>query len=168
MELLFDQTPIGSICISNKTMTDLVTRHLPRGVTCTSIRFRSQDKLCLVLISDQRRQWNRLEDQRKAQTIVEDLKLLGVAMPRIQWIRVSSEAEIEEFHLVRSKVHKRPLFWAMLSSLLFGVVMLPFRQLCALLALTGLVWRVSHWLLREKGIERLKKILATPRRSYFR
>ena len=168
MELLFDQTPRGSISVSTKTMTDLVARHLPRSVACTSLRFRRHDRLCLVLITDRRSRWNRWDDQQRAQAIVSDLKMLGVSMPRLQWVRTTSDEEMEELRRSPARLVERPLFWTLTAAAVLAPVMMTFHRSVVFWALCGAAWWVSHWLLRRGGLEKLKRLATTPPRRYFK
>lgn len=152
---------MGQVSLAHDVLDEAVARHLPEGVSCISIRYRANDQLCLVILSDRRARWDAASDHGRARDLVSDLKALGVARPRIQWVRTTPEKELKELKLRRATVTYRPLFWAFCCAQLMNWVFMPWPD--AMLATTFgfVVWKLAHWLLREDGFEQVKVYVPT-------
>lgn len=153
LELLFCENPIGQVTLAHEVLDNLVSRALPLGVTIVSIRYREQDRLCLVLLSDRRNRFDAEQDQACARLLVARLKDLGVERPRVQWVRATPESELRELKLRRSSVIHRPLFWAFLFLQLQNWIFMDWPDAMLATTLGGAAWQLAHWFLREQGLD---------------
>lgn len=142
----FGHTSLGFIRVDTQALSYVISRRLPRGVQCSAVRLRPHDRLCLVVISDRREFWSREDDMRRAKAIADDLRSMGVELPRLRWIRQNGYLEQHPLY-AEHPLYRIPSFWMTVAGCIFAFFALDWRLFAAyILVLIG-VWLLSAWLI---------------------
>lgn len=141
----FARTRLGYIRVDTGAVMSLVSRWLPKGVQCSAVRLRANDRLCLVVIKDRREFWSREDDLRRARSIADALRTIGVELPRLQWIRQNRYFE-EHPPVAEQPLYCLPAFWMNIAGVIFAFIALNFASFVGYcLTLCG-AWLTSAWL----------------------
>lgn len=138
-------------------MLSLVSRRLPQGVQCSAVRLRAHDRLCLVVISDKREFWSREDDMRRAKAIAEDLRAMGMELPRLQWIRQSRF--LAEPPYAEHSFYGQSAFWINCTCGVFAFFALSWGAFAVYVGLGCGAWLLSSWLISGGGWSRLQNLL---------
>ncbi|MDY3868874.1 MAG: hypothetical protein SOZ52_05840 [Pyramidobacter sp.] len=153
----FGRTALGSIKIETQAVVALVSRHLPKGVQCSAVRMRAHDRLCLVVISDKREFWSREDDLRRAKSIAEDLRVIGMELPRVQWIR--QNRFLSEPSFAEHPLYGLPSFWAMLVCAIFVCCVVPIKTTVVYMLLGAATWLTATWVISGGGWGHLQDLI---------
>ncbi|MGI6075524.1 MAG: hypothetical protein ACOYD9_04070 [Pyramidobacter sp.] len=159
----FARTSLGQIRIDTGAVMSLVSRWLPKGVQCSAVRLRANDRLCLVVINDRREFWSREDDLRRAHSIADALRTIGVELPRLQWIRQSRYFE-EHPPFAEQPIYSLPAFWMNVAGAIFTFFALSFTFFIGYCVTLCGAWLASTWLISggwnriERALPFLKKI----------
>ncbi len=159
----FSRTELGVIRVETQVIVTLVSRWLPKGVQCSAVRIRANDRLCLVVINDRREFWSREDDLRRARSITEDLRAMGMDLPRLQWIRASNYLK-EHPPYAEHPLYALPSFWMNIAGGLFAFYALSWELFVIYCVTVSCVWFVSSWLV-SGGWHRIKRSLPFLRRD---
>ena len=162
----FGRTVLGSIKVETQAVISLVSRHLPRGVQCSAVRLRPHDRLCLVVISDKREFWSREDDLKRAKAIAFDLKIIGMDLPRVQWIRQNRFLSDPPF--ADHPLYGMPSFWAMLVCTLFVCLVMPLKDLLIYIGLGAASWLTATWIISGGGWGHLQDLIPFLKRGLKR
>lgn len=155
MYLDFGRTADGFIKVEAQAVASLVSRHLPRGVQCGAVRLRAHDRLCLVVINDTRDFWSRDDDMRRARAITDDLRSMGMDMPRLQWIRQNRASAGNATHFALP-VYCYPCFWAAVGGSAAAFAFMPWAEFALCIAVSFFVWFAASWLIAGGFFAKLK------------
>ena len=143
--------------MDTQAVLSLVSRHLPQGVQCSAVRLRGHDRLCLVVINDKREFWSREDDMRRAKAITEDLRALGMELPRLQWIRQSRF--LAESPYLEHSLCGQPAFWINCVCGVFAFFALSWWAMAVYAGLAFCTWLLSSWLISGGGWAKLQNLL---------
>ncbi len=150
----FGKTPFGFVKIDTQAIVSLVSRHLPSGALCTAVRMRPHDRLCLVVISDRREFWSREDDLRRARAITDELRLAGMELPRLRWIRTGRS--FDQPSLEERGLFAEPSFWGNAACALYACFALSWGKLIVYVFVALASWLTAFWLTSGGGWRRLR------------
>lgn len=156
-------TPFGPVRIDDRLLTALAARLLPVGVTCSAVRVRAADRLCLMVISDEREFWSREEDMRTARKITSELHNMGFDRPRLRWIRQTRFPHTVIPFAEEHSLYRTPFFWMNIFCWIYAFSALSLKQFAVFVAVGAAGWLISEWFI-TRGFSKIKNYFPSSRK----
>ncbi len=100
---------------------------------------------------------------RRARAIADELRLAGMELPRLRWIRQSRY--FEQPPLEERGALSEPSFWAAAACGLYACFALTWGKLIVYFCIASASWMAAFWLTTGGGWNRLRNFIPFPRRE---